>query len=147
MVVDKAKGSLKSDAQLNSGTLLMALKRYAEAVAPLEAFLAGKPTGDIEAKAIAALAICHARAKQIDKAKQRYAELIEKHPKHVLIAPTTERLAEAAFDADDPAWAAELSKRLAAAGGSAAYELKGKLNLGWSQFKAGQLVERRRDAG
>ena len=140
-VVEKAKGSLKSDAQLNSGTLLMALKRYAEAVAPLQAFLAGNPTGDIEAKAIAALAICHARAKEIDKAKQRYAELIEKHPKHVLIAPTTERLAEAAFDANDPAWATELSKRLAAPGSSAAYELKGKLNLGWSQFKAGKQVD------
>ena len=100
-VVDKAKGPLKSDAQLNSGTLLMALKRHAEAVAPLEAFLAGKPTGDVEAKALAALAICHARAKQIDKAKQRYAELMEKYPRHALIAPTTERLAEAAFDAND----------------------------------------------
>ena len=127
-VVDYAKGPLKSDAQLTSGTLLMALKRHAEAVAPLDAFLADRPAGDVEAKALAALAICHARAKQIDKAKKRYAELLEKYPEHVLIAPTTERLAEAAFDADDVAWAAELSKRLAAAGKSAEYELKGKLN-------------------
>jgi TolA-binding protein len=140
-VVDKAKGQLKSDAQLNSGTLLMALKRPAEAVAPLEAFLAAKPQGDVEAKALAALAICHARAKQIDKAKRRYVELLEKYPRHALIAPTTERLADAAFDADDAAWAAELSKRLTAVRGSAEFELKGKLNLGWSQFKAGKLAE------
>jgi len=140
-VVDNAKGPLKSDAQLIRGSLLIALKRYAEAIAPLEAFLAEKPTGDVEVKALGELAICYARTKQIDKAKKRYADLIEKHPEHALIAPTTERLAEAAFDADDAAWAAELSRRLAAAGGSAEYELKGKFQLGWSQFKAGKLPE------
>ncbi len=140
-VVDEGKGQLRADAQLNSGTLLMALKRPAEAVVPLEAFLAAKPQGDVEAKALAALAICHARAKQIDKAKRRYAELLEKYPRHALIAPTTERLADAAFDANDAVWAAELSQRLTAVRGSAAYELKGKLNLGWSQFKAGKLAE------
>ena len=58
-----------------------------------------------------------------------------------LIAPTTEHLAEAAYDANDAAWSAELSSRLAAAGSSAEYELKGKLELGWSQFKAGKLAE------
>ena len=50
-------------------------------------------------------------------------------------------LAEAAYDANDAAWSAELSGRLAAAGNSAEYELKGKLGLGWSQFKAGKLPE------
>ena len=139
--VDNASGPLKSDVQLTRGSLLMALKRYAEAVSPLEAFLAEKPTGDVEAKALGELAICYARAKQIDKAKKYYADLVEKHPAHALIAPTTERLAEAAFDANDAAWAAELSKRLTTAGGSAEFEFKGKLNLGWSQFKAGKLVE------
>ena len=108
---------------------------------PLEAFLAGKPTGDAEVKALGELAICCARAGQIDKAKQLYAELIEKHPQHPLIAPTTEHLAEAAYDADDAAWSAELSGRLAAAGASAEYAIKGKLGLGWSQFKAGKLAE------
>jgi cellulose synthase operon protein C len=140
-VAAKANGQLKSDAQLNVGTLLMALKRPIEAVAPLEAFLAGKSAGDVEAKALAALAICHARAKQIDKAKMRYAELLEKYPKHDVVATTTERLADAAFDAADAAWAAELSKRLSATNTSAKYELKGKLNLGWSQFKAGKLAK------
>jgi cellulose synthase operon protein C len=141
LVAEKAKGQLKSDAQLNVGTLLMALKRPIEAVAPLEAFLAGKPAGDVEAKALAALAICHARANQIDKAKTRYAELLEKYPHNTLIALTTERLADAAFDANDTVWAAELSKRLTETGASAKFELKGNLNLGWSQFKAGKLVE------
>ncbi len=58
-----------------------------------------------------------------------------------MVTPTTEQLAEAAYDANDTAWAAELSKRLAAAGGSTESEIKGKLNLGWSQYKAGKLAE------
>lgn len=140
-VAEKAGGSLKSEVQLHLGTLLMARKRPGEAAATFEAFLAGKPSGDVEAKALAAAATCHARAKQIDKAKQRYAELLEKYPQHALITTTTERLADAAFDANDTAWAAELSKRLASAGGSDKNEFNGKLKIGWSQYKAGQLPE------
>ncbi len=140
-VVDAAGGQLKSDAQLSCGSLLLALKKYADAIGPLEAFLASKPTGDAAVKAAGELAICYARRGQLDKAKRLYVELTEKHPQHPLIAPTTEQLAEAAYDANDAAWSAELSGRLAAAGDSAQYELKGKMGLGWSQFKAGKLPE------
>lgn len=140
-VVDAADGPLKADAQLVHGSLLMALKKYAQATRPLEAFLAGKPAGDAEAKALGGLAICCARAGQIEKAKKLYAELIEKHPGSPLLAPTTEHLAEAAYGADDTAWSEELSKQLTALGNSAEYDLKGKLGLGWSQYKAGKLAE------
>ncbi len=140
-VTDSAAGGLKADGQLEQGVLLSALKRYADAIPPFESFLNGKPTGEAEAKALGGLAIALARANRIDKAKQVYAELLAKYPKHPLIAPTTEHLAEAAYDANDTAWSAELSSWLAAAGNSAEYELKGKLNLGWSQFKAGKLAE------
>jgi cellulose synthase operon protein C len=140
-VVDDAKGQLKLDAQLKQGTVLLAMKKYADAIAPLDAFLAERPTGDVEAKAIGELAICCARAGQLDKAKKLYADLVRKHPGHSLIAPTTEHLADAAYDANDTAWATVLSSRLAALGDSVEYELKGKLSLGWSQFKAGKLDE------
>ncbi len=140
-VVDNVSGPLKADAELTHGSLLLALRKYADAIAPLEAFLAGRPTGDAEVKARGELAICCARAGQIEKAKRLYAELIEKHPTHPLIAPTTEHLAEAAYDAGDAAWSAELSGRLAVAGASAQYAIKGKLGLGWSQFQAGKLAE------
>jgi cellulose synthase operon protein C len=140
-VVDNAKGQLRSDAQLVQGTLLLGLKKYSEAVVPLEAMLAEKPAPDGEAKALGELAICYARLKQLDKAKQSYADLLKKHPTHAMLAPTTEHLAEAAYDANDTAWSKELSGRLATLGASAEYEHKGKLNLGWSQFKAGNLPE------
>ena len=140
-VVGAATGQLKADAQLTYGSLLLALKKYAEAIGPLEAFWAGKPAGDAAVKAAGELSICYARSGQLEKAKKLYAELIEQNPKHPLIAPTTEHLAEAAYDANDAAWSAELSGRLAAGGDSAQYELKGKMGLGWSQFKAGKLAE------
>ncbi len=140
-VIGAASGQLKADAQLTQGSLLLALKKYPEAIAPLETLLEGKPTGDPAAKALGTLAICYARTRQLDKAKKAYAEFVAKYPKHPLVAPTTELLAEAAYDANDAAWAAELSSRLAAAGSSTEYELKGKVGLGWSQFKAGKLAE------
>ena len=140
-VVDNANGQLRSDALSTQGTLLLALKKYAEAIAPLEAFLAEKPSGDAEAKVLGELAICYARASQLDKAKKLYADLLKQHPGHALIAPTTERLAEAAYDANDTAWASQLSGQLVALNASKEYELKGNLSLGWSQFKAGKLAE------
>ncbi len=77
----------------------------------------------------------------MEKAKKLYADLIEKSPRNALIAPLTERLAEAAYDANDAAWSGELSGRLAAANHSDEYELKGQMGLGWSRFKAGNLAE------
>ena len=140
-VVDAAEGQLKADAQLAYGSLLLSLKKYAAAIAPLEAFLQGKPEGEAAVKGAGELAICYARTGQLDKAKKVYADLVEKNRQHPLIAATTEILAEAAYDANDTAWSAELSARLATAGNSAENELKGKLGLAWSQFKAGKLSE------
>ena len=140
-VLDSAAGKLHADAQLAQASVLMKLKRFDEAIAPLEAFLAAKPTGDEAVGGLGNLAICYAQTDQLDKAKQRYAELLEKHPGHELIAPTTEQLAEAAYDAGDVAWANKLFTRLAADGRSPQHSLKGLSGLGWSQYKAGQLEE------
>lgn len=140
-VVDSADGRLKTDAQLLQASLLMSLGKFAEAVAPFEAFLAGKPAGEPEAEALAGLAICRARTKNLDAAKKLYAELREKHPKNPLVAVAAEQLSEAAFAADDAAWAEELSKQLASAGTKNGYEIKGKLGQAWSQYKSGKLAE------
>ena len=140
-VVDGAEDQLKADAQLTYGSLLLSLKKYAAAIAPLEAFLQGKPEGEAALKGAGELALCYARTGRLDKAKKVYADLLEKNRQHPLIAATTEILAEAAYDANDTAWSAELSARLATAGNSAENELKGKLGLAWSQFKAGKLPE------
>jgi TolA-binding protein len=140
-VVDSATGRLKADAQLRQASVLLAMQRYAEAVTPLEAFLAGKPAGDAAVDAQGKLAICYARGGQLDKAKTLYGELLEKNPPQELIGPTTAQLVEAAYDARDAEWSAQLSRRLLHGGGSAEFALKGLAGLGWSHFQAGRLAE------
>ena len=140
-VAESADGRLKTDAQLLRASLLMSLGKFAEAVAPFEAFLAEKPAGEPEAEALAGLAICRARTKNLDAAKILYAELLEKHPKNPLIAIAAEQLSEAAFAADDAAWAEELSKQLASVGSKNGYDVKGKMGQAWSQYKSGKLAE------
>jgi len=140
-VLASAAEPLKGDAQFTQASVLIAMKRFAEAIAPLEAFL-GSRSGDGDAvKARCNLAICLARTKQLDKAKKLYAALLEKHPQHELIVPTTEQLAEAAYDAGDTAWSNALFARLAKQGPAPDKQLAGLAGLGWSQFKAGQLEE------
>ena len=140
-VVKDAAGQLKADALLTHGSLLLAVKKYAEGVAPLEAFFQGNPAGESALKGAGALAVCYARTGQLDKAKKLYADFIAKQPQHPLAAPATALLAEAAYDANDVAWSNELSGRLAATGNSAEQQLTGKLGLAWSQFKSGKLAE------
>lgn len=138
---DAIDARLKADAQLAQGTLEVAMGRYSEAVKPLEAFLASNPTDDAAAKGRGELAICYARTGRLDPAKRLYAELLQKHPGHRLIAPTTEQLAEAAYEAEDTQWAAQLFQRLQAEGDSDQHSLKGLAGLAWSQLKAGRLDE------
>jgi cellulose synthase operon protein C len=160
--IDASTGKLKTDSQLLQGSLLMALKKYAEAIAPLEAYLSQKPDGDPAVQALGELAICYARTGKLDQAKKLYGQLRQQYPQHRLLAPATEQLAEAAYDARDTAWSAELSAWLAdwskqrpgptntaPQGGStgADYEIKGLVGLGWSQFKDGKLAEAEKTFG
>lgn len=152
-VVDSAEGPLKSDAQLMRGSLLVAMERYGDAVGPLEAYLAGLPsvgqadaaangrTGDEEVKGRGQLAVCYVRSGQLDKAKKAHAQLLEGHPRHKLIPPAIEQLAEAAYDAGDTEWSAELFRWLMTESGSQEYALKGMAGLGWSQLSGGRLAE------
>ncbi len=148
---DSAAGPLKANAQLTHGSLLVAMQRYEDAIGPLQAFLAGDfggdgpgsdgPNDDSLVKGRGELAICYARTDRIDEAKKIYDELLQEFPAHELIGPTTEQLAEAAYDAGDARWSAELFNRLSTGGRSPESQWKGLLGLGWSQFKADKLDE------
>ncbi|MFH1265595.1 MAG: tetratricopeptide repeat protein, partial [Planctomycetota bacterium] len=144
-VVESGAGRLRAEAQLTRASLLMKLKRFEEAIAPLEASLqrwrgmASDPTADGAAACLGNLAICHAEVRQLDKARQRYAELLDHHAGHELVAPTTEQLAQAVYDAGDLAWAETLFTQLADDGQPAGRRLEGLSGLAWSQHKAGQL--------
>jgi len=140
-VIDAATGRLKADAQLRQGSVLLAMQRYSDAIGPLEAFLASKPTGEMAANAQGGLAICYARTDRLDKAKKLYGQWLRQHPRQELIGPIVQQLAEAAGEAHDVQWSAQLYRRLLSAGGSDEEQRKGLLGLGWSQFQGGRLVE------
>jgi cellulose synthase operon protein C len=157
------KSEWLSSAQLGRGWSLFVLKKYAEAISPLEAYLAENPAEDPAVQALGQLAICYARTGDLGKAKQFYRQLQEKNPQDRLLGPVTEQLAEAALDAKDTAWSAELSSWLAdwakklpepvettpradseaspPSGQPADYEVKGLVGLGWSKYQAGKLAE------
>ena len=140
-VLESAGGTVLSDAQLTQASLLLAMERYQEAIRPLESFLSTGPSGEGRVKGLGQLAICHARTGRIKEAKRLYAELRGDHGDHFLVAETTEHLAEAAYDAQDPAWAGELFGAMQSGATSDQSTLRGLLGLGWSQYTSGQLED------
>jgi TolA-binding protein len=141
-VLQSASGQLRTDAQLAQGSQLVSLKRFSEAVAPLEAFLATKPEGDTDIKARGLLTLSYARTKQLPKAKAAYGELLEKYPKHALLVPITRQIAEAAYDAGDNEWSNELFKRIGHDSSAQGQDQQqGLSGLGWTHFNAGRHEE------
>jgi len=140
-VLKGAEGPLLADAQLVQATQLVALKRYGEAIAPLEAFLATQPEGDDEVRALGHLSVCYARTNQMPKAKQVYGQLLKEYPRHELIIPITEQMAEAAYDAGETSWSSRLFNWLGRDAQTPGYDARGISGLAWSQYKSGKLEE------
>jgi TolA-binding protein len=140
-VIAAAAEPLASDARFTQASLLVALGRFEEAIAPLEGFLAARPTGDRSVQALAQLAVSCARAKRLDKAKARFAELVQRHPDAPLLATTAEQLADAAYEAGDTEWSGRLFGWLSSNGHAADRQARGLSGLGWTQYRAGRLAE------
>lgn len=140
-VIESANGQLKRDSQLAQGTVLLGMNRPAEAIAPLEASLAGKPSGERLTRTQAALAIAYTKASRGSDARRVFGELAASKPRSELLTAVTEQLSEAAYDAGDTAWATELFGQLAGNSHSPQHELKGLSGQAWSRFKSGQLPE------
>lgn len=140
-VLERADGKLKADAQLVAGSSLLALKRYDEAAAPLEAFLAENPEGEGAVRARGALAIAYARTGKLQEGKKLFSALLETQPAHALFPPVAEQLAEAAYAAGDVDWAATLFHWLSRHGGTAEYRQKGLSGEAWSHYKTNKLGE------
>ena len=132
---------LKAAARLTQASLLMALKRFPDAVEPLEQFLATQSTGERAVKAKAQLAVCLARSGRIENAKKLHGALLEEQATDAVFAPAVEQLAEAAYAAGDFVWSAELFAWLVDQSNRAEFAPQGLSGLGWSQFKRGQLAE------
>ncbi len=140
-VLEQAKGKLKSDAQLVVGSSLLALKRYSEAIAPLESFLTEKPEGDTAVRARGALAVAYARTGKLEESKTLFSPLVEIQPDHALLPAVAEQLGEAAYAAGNVEWAMSLFEWLSHNGGTPEYRRKGLSGAAWSSYKLEKLPE------
>lgn len=139
-VVATAPAELAHEARLAKAYALIAQSRHAEATTLLEECLPALTDGEAAARCRAQIAICHAQAGQIDKARAAYAELVAQHPAGEFVLPTTLHLAETVEAAGERGWAAELFASLSAEDNPAEYAAKGLLGLGWSHFQAGDFA-------
>ena len=105
-------------------------------------FLTSYPesTLGVAADCRATIAVCNSKLGKLDEAKQALADLRTQHPKSELIAPTTYKVAEAAFQAGEQALAKELFSELTTEGNSAEWSSRGLAGLAWSQLKAEDLA-------
>jgi cellulose synthase operon protein C len=90
----------KAEAHLTLGSLLFSQKKYADAIAPFEAFLQeNDPADDVAVvKATGELALCYAHTGRLDKAQELYSDLVKTYPNDSLIATMPELLAEAIYE-------------------------------------------------
>ena len=140
-VLETASDQLAEDAHLLSGTALVGLKRFDEAIPPLRRYLASRPDGSGAARCRAELAICYARTSRIDQARRALDDLRDRHADDPLIAPTTLHLAEAGYAASEFDWAIELFGVLADKSESADMTARATSGLAWCHYRLGQYDE------
>ncbi|MEX2138307.1 MAG: tetratricopeptide repeat protein [Pirellulales bacterium] len=106
----KSDEELGLNVRLARATSLLALRRHREAIEPLNQYLAALNDSDADgrSRALAQLALCHARTKDFDAAKATLNQLTAAAPRSELAAATTLQLAEIAAAANQTAWAISL---------------------------------------
>ena len=92
-------GPVTADAQFLIGQSHLTAGRYAEAIHPLEAYLAANPHGDVADVALAHLVAARLGVGQVDLAWKTLAALAERFPLSRSLAPTRLRLGETALAA------------------------------------------------
>lgn len=142
-VSDDAASPLGVDAHLIRAAALAAVGKHAEALAPLEAYLAARPTGAEAARCRAEVALCHARAGNMTAARAAFEQLTTKHPAHETLGPTAEQLAELARSGDELAWAEELYTFCAAEDQTEQRRARGLFGQAWCRRQRGELAAAR----
>ncbi|HEY2827095.1 MAG TPA: tetratricopeptide repeat protein, partial [Pirellulales bacterium] len=129
--------ALNDQVQLARANSLLAREKYAEAIVPLQIYLA-TPRKDAGAEnARSALAISLATVGRIPEAQQALADLKSNHPGCTLIPSTTERVAQSAYAAELFKIAGPLFKELAADGNPPELVSKGLAGAAWCLFQTG----------
>ena len=115
---------------------LIGLEQYADAVAPLQAYLKSHPNGTDAAVTRARLTIALTKAGKFDEAQAAYKEFVQRHPRDPQVLPTTLYLAEAAYALKQRVWSQTLFESLVQKGNPTEYVAKGRLGLAWVQLDA-----------
>lgn len=135
-IVEHADPATRDDALLLQGSLLMALKRPTDALAPLES-VARQATGDVQQRALGQVAICLAQLGKFPEARDRYREFTASQPVESVQLAVASQLGEIALKANQVDWAGEVFGRLAE-GKSAAARSAGLRGIAWAHFRAGR---------
>jgi TolA-binding protein len=93
------KGTAGANARFLIGQAHVEAGRFAEAVEPLNEYLAASPRGDVADYALADLAIARLGLGDRDEARKAVEQLASRFPRSKVLASTRLRLAEAALDA------------------------------------------------
>lgn len=129
-----------ANAQFMVGRGHVEAKRYAEAVAPLEKYLAAKPDGEVAPYALMYLAKSRLELGEAEAAWKALARLAEKFPKSEALATTRVLVGEQALTARQFDRAAE-QFRLAAEATDPAVASRARLGLGWALLDGGKPAE------
>ena len=129
-----------TDAQYLLGQGHVDAGRFAQAVAPLEAYLAAKPDGEVADYALALLAHAHLETGRADAADADLDALASRFPASKALTPTRLRLAEAALAARQFDRAGSLFRQ-AAASDDAALAARARSGLGWSLLQSDHPAE------
>jgi TolA-binding protein len=132
--------AVAADAQYMLGQGHIEARRFAEAIPPLEKYLADKPNGEVADYAWAHLAQARLEQGQTDAAEKALAQLAARFPRSKALTPTRLRLAEAAVAAKQYDRAAGLFT-LVAQGDDPALTIRARSGLGWALLEAGKPAE------
>jgi cellulose synthase operon protein C len=129
-----------TDAQFLLGQEHFQAGRFAEAIGPLEKYLAGKPQGEVAEFALAYLAAAQQAQGQTDAALTTLEKLADQYPTSKMLDPTRLRLADASLAAKQFDHAAKLYKPVAD-GGTAKWKVRSLSGLGRSLLWGGKPAE------
>lgn len=140
-LLDAEDPVLRDDARRTYGAALLALKRFDEAVRPLELSLESDPPAEVAAQTRAQLVACLTYSGRVADARSHFAELRRYAPPPDVLLPAAEVLAEALLTQGQQPAAAELYHLLAEHQALPAYAAKGRAGEAWILFQQERLVE------
>lgn len=134
-------GEAPADAQYVLGAGHFEAKRYAEAVPPLEAYLAAKPDGDVAPDALALLAIAQAELGHDAEADAAVERLAKDFPQHRALTRARLRLGEAALEAKDHGRTIELLRPVAEGAKDPVVRGRALWGLGWALLESDRATD------